>query len=289
MNTVIVTPTFTLDYERCKRLVDSVERHVTGIQKHVLIVDAADRDRFADLERGRVELVTKESCLELKFRRFPLQKKWWVSRSTIPFRGWILQQVVKLAYAYNSDADAVVFADSDVMFVDDFDCARLWNGKALRFFRAQRRLHQYTDNRHVNWYDHGVRVLGLDPDYRQTGAYIAQLNAMKPSVVRAMCHKIEYINKCSWQRFLLNCLDFSEFVLYGLHVESSPHALENHYFDDQQLCHSSWFYQIENQRDVEHFLKRRKPLQAAVHLQSNLKKDFGKLLDERFMARQAIA
>ena len=74
------------------------------------------------------------------------------------------------------------------------------------------------------------------------GAYIAQLNAVRPDSVRRMCDKIEKVVDRDRQRELLARLDFSEFILYGSYVRSSDDLLSLHFSTDVQQFASSWFF-----------------------------------------------
>jgi len=49
MKNVLVTPSYELDYVRCKSLVESVNRYVDHIDEHVLIVVRKDRDLLQSL------------------------------------------------------------------------------------------------------------------------------------------------------------------------------------------------------------------------------------------------
>jgi hypothetical protein len=72
-----------------------------------------------------------------------------------------LKQVIKLAVAYQSQADAIIYADADVMLVDDFDAQSYWQGAALRFFETSRGPVMRSSRRYKNWYQSGSRMLDL--------------------------------------------------------------------------------------------------------------------------------
>ena len=97
-----------------------------------------------------------------------------------------MQQVVKLAVAYQSQADAIIYADADVMFIDDYDAHSYWQGDTLRLFETMRGLTMRTDRRYKNWYKSASDLMSLGPPDQINGAYIAQLNAVRPDSVRQM-------------------------------------------------------------------------------------------------------
>ena len=63
MKTILVTPSHAPDRERCELLVKTAERHVSGIDTHLLLVDEASAPAFEPMARGRVRLLTQESML----------------------------------------------------------------------------------------------------------------------------------------------------------------------------------------------------------------------------------
>jgi hypothetical protein len=270
MRTVLVTPTYAPDFERCRLLVDSCQQYVSGVQRHLLLIDEAERDLFACLESDQVEILCKEQLLPWWIRRNPLSSRWWLSLASLPVRGWILQQVVKLAIAEQCDADALLFADSDMVFIRPFSPDDIRRGDKLRHYRAQRGPRMYSDRRYRNWYRVAASIAGLpDPDSID-GAYIAQLNCWRRENVEALYRALEQAALGSWQARLLRCLDFSEFVLYGAFVDYALGDASGHYRDPDNLCHSSWYYPIVNDTDVDRFISELDPRHHALHLQSNL-------------------
>jgi hypothetical protein len=281
-NNIMVTPCYAPDYERCAQLVRSVNKYVHGISEHLLIVDKKDIHAFAHLVEGRTRMITKESLFSFDLRRFPMQKSYWLVGNTNVTRGWILQQVVKLAVAYQSQADAIIYADADVMFIDDFDAHSYWQGDALRLFETMRGPSMRTDRRYKNWYKSASDLMSLGSPDKNDGAYIAQLNAVRPDSVRQMCDKIEQVVDRDWQRELLARLDFSEFILYGSYVRSSDDLLNQHFITDVQRCDSSWFHDIKTEQDALEFIFESQRSKCAVHLQSKLGFSPDLLNGERF-------
>ena len=191
------------------------------------------------------------------------QNRWWLTSCSLPVRGWILQQIMKLAIARDSNADAVIFADSDLMFIKELDMDDLWQGGQLRFFRTERRQHLYKDQRYQNWYGFGCSVLDLGNPEQQSGAYIKQLAAMRPKLATMLCNRLEEKFSKPWYQALLNTWDFSEYVLYGVYVEDLIKTFGEkgcgHFLSDEELCHGSWFYDIHSATDVEQFIAKLAP------------------------------
>ncbi len=269
MQTVLVTPSWLPDLERCRFLVESARRLTRGFSAHYLVVDAKDAPAFSALTGDGVQLLIKEDILPPWLHHVPLSRKWWCSTRTLPVRGWIVQQVVKLAVAAREEWDAVCFADSDMIFVEEFAASNLWRTGALRLYRDNRKPHFYADRRYRNWYASAARMLGLGNPAALPGAYITQLVTMRSDSVRRMCTHIESQTGRPWMTTLLRALDFSEYIVYGTYVEHVEQC-RDHFTDASQHCHNSWFFDVEDKDSLRSFLASKTPEQAAVLVQSNL-------------------
>ena len=271
MKTVLVTPSYAPDFERCKLLIESAARHVHDVDEHVLLVDESDRVLFSQLCSDQVSLMTKESLLPWWIRKNPLGSRWWLSMGSLPVRGWIVQQVVKLAIAEQLQADVLLFADSDMVFVKRFDKSAFTRSDGrVRHFRARRGPMMYTDKRYQNWYGVAAGLCNMASHRDIEGSYIAQLNSWRHENVIELHRLIESQQGTPWMTRMLRCLDFSEFVLYGAFVDHVLYDMAGHYIDEQPLCHSSWFYNINTVADVEAFKSDLDDRHVAIHLQSNL-------------------
>ncbi|MEE4660635.1 MAG: DUF6492 family protein [Halieaceae bacterium] len=277
MKTILITPTHAPDLERCRLLVRSAAQHLSGVDAHLLLIDEAEWHLFAPLVSDTVQLVTKESLLPWWVRRNPLSSRWWLTLKSLPVRGWIMQQVIKLAIAEQFQADILLFADSDMVFIKPFSPEHIISGNRVRHFRAERGPNQYRDRRYQNWYRFAGNVCGVQDPQTISGSYIAQLNSWRHENVIELYRLLEQ-RGTHWMTRVMRCLDFSEFVLYGAFVDHVLGDFSGHYTDTEQLCHSSWFYPVETESDVESFIDRLLPAHRAVHLQSNLGLD-GRLLN----------
>lgn len=269
-STALITPSWLPDIDRCEQLMDSALRHTSGFTNHYVLIDAQDEQAFRNRLGNHCEFVIKEDLLPSWLHQSRVNRKWWWSLRALPVRGWILQQITKLGVTQHLAEEAFCFADSDTRFVRQFDANQLWDGDNLRFFRDSRKDHFYQDKRYRNWYRFAARQFALGHEQSLDGSYIAQLTAMRKDTVGSMLKQIEQRNGRPWFDVLLRCLDFSEFVLYGVYVDEVLKGAGHHGMD-VGFCHSSWFYDIETQADVNRFVAGIAPHQLAVHLQSNLK------------------
>lgn len=270
MKNILVTPTYAPDFKRCKDMLDSCDRYISGLAEHLILVDKPDLDLFMPLQRPNVRVICKSTLLPVAIARVPLQQRWWLTACSLPVRGWILQQIMKLAITAQNSADSVSFVDSDVLFVKPFDLNNLWENNSLRLFRDVRGPRQYSNIRYKNWYRFGCDALQIGRHDQQPSAFISQLASMRPMLVRQLFSRMEERFQRPWYKVLLNCLDFSEYTLYGLFAEHLGEAKSGHYFTESELCHSSWFYDIRSTEDVHSFIEKRSKDQCAIHLQSNL-------------------
>lgn len=270
MKTVLITPSYRPDLQRCELMLETAQKQVTGMAGHYLIVDHRDMPFFAHLRSPQVTLVAKEELLPSWIRQAPWSRKWWLSAKTMPVRGWILQQVVKLAVAEHIEADAYCYADSDIAFFRPFDASTLWRGDQLRFQRETRRGEMLESRRYKNWYSLAARYCNMPDQSAITGAYIAQLNTMKRSAMLALMHHLEQAEGRSWMEVLLGTWDFSEYILYGAFVEHVL-ACEGHFIPPKLLCHSSWYHDIAHLKDLPAFMDLIDDDHVAIHIQSNLK------------------
>lgn len=263
----LITCSYGPDLDRCRTLCASVARHVDPAIEHVLIVPRRDRDAFAPLAGDRTRLVTVESILPIGARLLPWQRRWWLTAGSPPVRGWIMQQVTKLAAIDATERDAVVFADSDVVFVRRFEPGMVFEDGGLRLYRAPGPPPKPT---HQRWHAAAGRLLGLEPADGYGADYIGQLIAWRRDTVHALRRRIsQTAGGKPWASVLCNTLHFSEYILYGVFVEHLLHG-QGHRYTDRELCHCSWHHQVRSAADVERFLEQIAPDQVAVLVQSNL-------------------
>ncbi len=272
MRSVIITPSYAPDFERCKILCRSIENHVTSYEKHVIIVDAEDLALFQTIKGPKIEIITKESILPGWLKKIPFQRKWWLSYKTLPVRGWILQQITKLSVAECFDADLYLFADSDIMMIRPLDMSSFVNNRKVRLYRYSRKEQDYREPRHKAWYKYAGSLFELSGDEFLKSDYIGPLVTWeKDTLLKLNKYIKEKTGKNSWQETLCNTFDFSEYILYGIFTEFVLKDESGHYWDDTDICHTSFTYTINNFNDLQEFLKQLRPEHKAVCIQSNLK------------------
>src|ERR1700759_5714735 len=117
----LVTPSYWRDLDRCKLLVESVQRWVTPDVRHYLLIASRDLHLFRPLLGSRTELVVVEDIIPRWLIRLPGMRRFWLSLRTRPVKNWILQQIVKLSIPKALQQDVLLYAASDMVFIRPYD------------------------------------------------------------------------------------------------------------------------------------------------------------------------
>jgi hypothetical protein len=274
MKYALITPTYRPDHARAVSLCQSADKFLDPAFEHVLIVPKRDMELFAPLASARRRIVTVESILPWWIFRSPVGKKWWISLRTLPIRGWILQQIVKLSAPLVTQADVLVFADSDVTFVRPLKPEHVVRDGKVRLHRMPG---GGTKETHKRWHRVATQLLGQPSSDYLGSDYIGQLVCWHRDHVLGLHKKLESVGGRDWRAVLGSTLHFSEYILYGAYVEFSLGADRKHYFDDQDICHCSWHHTVADRASLDTFLKKIEPQHVAVLVQSNLGLDGGQM------------
>ncbi len=265
MRYALITPSYGPDFERCRLLCQTVERHVTGEFEHHLIVDARDKALFSQLAGPRTRVVTVESVMPWWLRRLPATRRWWFNFKGLPVRNWILQQLVKLSAAEYLNADAYCFVDSDVSFIRPFDVKELAPDGQLRLFRVPGAANIPG---HRRWHRTAASLLGLPPTDYFGSTYIGNLITWRHDHLKQMYRRIEAVSGRPWLQQVCRHWHLSEYILYGVFVEHALGPYGKQAFTDVPLCHISWDYAIESDADIERFMGQVQPQHVAVMMSS---------------------
>lgn len=275
MKIALVTPTYAPDLAFAKLLCRSIDRYVTGIDEHLLVIDKRDKKIFQSLTNDYRKLVIKEEILPNWLIPPIIGRRWWFSLRSLPVRGWIVQQMVKLSMLEISQADIFIFADSDVVFIRKFNVQHIVKDNKIALYGGSLKPIDQKDPRHITWY-RNARALFHLPQQEHVHLnkdYITQLVCWRREVLQALIDTIKNNNnQKDWRITLARCLDFSEYILYGIFVEEVL-GLENsqHYATQQEIVDCSWHHDIFNKSDLEHFITNVPEQYVALLIQSNLK------------------
>jgi hypothetical protein len=262
----VVTPSYGPDFERCRLLARSFEWHVRAPTRHLILVEEHDRRRFEELAGPRTDIVPIEDLVPSWLHRLPLSRRFLFSTRTRPVRNWIFQQLVKLSVAPHFECDNLIFVDSDVAFVRDFDPSTLLRNGMLRLFRAPGAAQLET---HFCWHRSAAELLGLETCSYFGADYIGNLITWRRDHVLALQRRIESVAETSWEVAIARSWHLSEYILYGVFVE---HLLGggSHFYSDESLCQISWNYPVDGLASLEPVFREVRPEHVAIMIDAKL-------------------
>jgi len=263
-NFALVTPSYAPDFERCQLLCESVERFVSvPVTHYIVLTDTRDYAQFAPLQNAHTRIVHRQEILPAWIKQLPLKRGYWISTRTRPIRGWIMQQLAKIALAAQLQEEAAIFVDSDTVFVRPTDLSSLYRGENLRLY-AEPGGNPQSMPEHSRWHRVASRVLGLEDTPFPAPDYIQNLTSWRPANARAMCKHIEQRNSRSWVECLAGCSQFSEYILYGSYIERVAQGTAGHFLDAQKICLDYWTPEPLSDAQLKAFMVTLQPQHLAV-------------------------
>ncbi|WP_364398322.1 DUF6492 family protein [Pseudarthrobacter sp. LMD1-1-1.1] len=219
LSLAIITPSYSEDLELCRDLTESVTRFTGETVKHFVLVPGKDKRAFEQIAGPRTVLQDVRSYLPPTLVKVPYFNCWLNLRQPFPpVRGWVAQQIVKLAAAAAMDTDVVLLVDSDVLLIRHIDAGSFAPGGELEFFEAPDGINESLPRHHL-WHAVARRLLGLPPVSRSLMPdYICWPCAWSPSIVREMLQRVESVTGKPWATAIGGELHFSEMILYGVYV-----------------------------------------------------------------------
>jgi hypothetical protein len=237
---VVVTPTYAPDLDLFSDLHQSVLRWFPTDVRHLVIVNDSDVALFHRFEGPRCLVVGVGDVLPRSVRALPVGKLWVNLRRPVPpLRGWIVQQLVKLAVAERVQERVVVMADSDLVFIRPITVDTFVPGGRARLYKKDNGIDDSLP-RHMRWHAVARELLGLPPPPAPPLAdYVSSLNIWDREVVRRTLLRIEDVTGRRWLDAIGKELHFSEWTLYGLFADEFEQAKDVTVTADS-LCHSYW-------------------------------------------------
>ena len=265
----VITKSFAPDFELCAALNSSVLDNSPGTVRHHIIVPRSDLELFGRLAGSRTHICCEADFLPGTFVRVPFCNITVnLGRPVPPVRGWIQQQVVKLAAIAASEDDAVLVVDSDVEFVRPFTAEMFVRDGNVRFYCKPNQIDKRLP-RHMTWHRVARTFLGLPPAEPPYSDYISSPLAWNPTIVRRMLTRVEATTGRPWPTAVAGQLDFSECVLYGVFVDAVIGAPANAFASDDSLCLVYWQDTALNPDSAARFVRGVRPTDVAAVIQSN--------------------
>jgi hypothetical protein len=257
----ICTVSYAPDFERCALLARSIQRFVAPPVTHYIVVERRDLNLFRRMEGLRTRILAKEEFLPWWVRQLPLGRRWWVSLKTLPVRGWILQQAVKLALSEVVSEDVLVLIDSEVVFVRPFFLGSFVRDGLVRLYRVPGDARLASQ---AAWHRTALRLVGLPPSDYSGARYIDQPITWRRENVLALWKHLEQVSGRPWIETILRQVRLSEFILYGVFVDRILAGQSGHYEDPVSVSHSYWGERPMSDRQLRQFLAEIRPEHVAV-------------------------
>jgi hypothetical protein len=234
----LITPSFRLDFDRCKLLVESAERWVAPHVHHFLVIDRRDVPMFRPLGSSRTSILVVEDIIPPWLFRLPGTRRFWFSFRTLPVRNWILQQIVKLSIPSAVDKYVLLCTDSDVFFVAPYDPHELERGGKVPLFveTGQRGLIKSNDE----WHRVAASLLGLEPEPSYDTNYIGNVIPWRRDTGLALQRRIAEVAGKPWQLALTQKLVFAEYILYGMFSHRFPEHSDGQWDDGTLRTLTYW-------------------------------------------------
>lgn len=235
-----VTASYRLDLGRCALLNRSLEACAPAYE-HVIVVDRGDIPLFRKLQSNRTTVVAKEEVLPVWVRRIDtlrigLRSNVWVQAQGRPIRGWLLQQLVKLAVAESLSADVLVHADSDVVLLRPFSVPSVVDSSGrVRLYARPGSIDESLPG-HVSWHRSAEKLLDIEPAGLPMPDFISSLVPWKRENAVALLEHIETTTGSHWLRALAATWDVSEYTLYGRFARDVLGASGGQFVSASPLC-----------------------------------------------------
>ncbi len=262
----IVTPSYAPDFARCQTLCWSIDKFVAPDINHYIVVDRQDYQLFSQLAGPRRKIITKESILPWWIKRVPFlnKKNLWLSYKTLPLRGWLVQQIIKLSAARYTTEETIVFVDSDVIFVRPFDLNSFVKEGQVRLFKVDNGNVENIKNA-ANWDRATNHLIGLS-DVEHPHNYVGQIITWKRDNLLKLYQHIEDSTGKNWLTALCGSLHLSEYHLYGNFIDCILQERSGHFYDDSHICHQYWDDVSMSKEQLQAFFAEIPPTCIAVML-----------------------
>jgi len=265
----VLTKSYAPDFELCAALNRSVLENSPDTIEHRIFVPASDLGLFGRLAGVRTRVCCEAELLPRTFLRLPFVNTMInLTKPFPPIRGWIQQQVVKLAAIAASQDDAVLVVDSDTEFVQPFTAETFIRNGVVRFFRSPGHIDERLP-RHMTWHRVARELLGLPAAAPPYPDYIVPALAWDPVIVRQMLARVSDTSGRSWYTAIAGQLDFSECVLYGVFVDGvigAPAA--SAFASDDSLCTVYWEPTPLDPEGAARFVRSVRPTDVAAVISS---------------------
>ena len=249
ISAAFVTPSFPSDLGRCELLVESRETLASNFI-HYLLIDEPHIPAFKHLESKTTKIIPSRELLGKYLRRIPGNNGHWIGLLTPPVRGWMTQQLRKLAICNHVSEDIVVCIDSDTAFIRPFSIDNITENGKIGLLDVN-----YRDASIDKWTRVAESLLGLPKNSVPVRNHVAHL---VPGVRRHVVDMLDHIQKTQnkpWQIALARRLTFSEYTLYGAYIRGNV-GYENsmHVPSSEPLVRQPWSHDFSSQQSIRDYI-----------------------------------
>lgn len=263
LSSAFVTPTFLPDLKRCELLVQSLDRSAPDI-KHYLLVDSFEIKHFKHLRSERTEIIPAEDVIGIAQFRLPLWQNFWIHRNTLPMRGWIRQQILKMAATMSIGAEFVTCVDSDVLFVRPFSPELLLEEGRVGLLDVD-----YVDGMVDEWTNVAEHLLGLGKKTSIRRGHVGHLITWSRTHMHGLVKRLTEISGREWQVAIGRQKTFSEYILYGVYIRNLlGYDRSAHVSSRKALVRQPWDFDLSQEKVLEDYISNPEPDNVAVMLHS---------------------
>jgi hypothetical protein len=246
----LLTLSFSGDLPLCRLLCASIDRFADPSMHHVIAVPGSERALFAVMAGPRRTVIALEDLQPPWLFRLPMPGPAWRTRlglprrdvylslKSLPVRGWIAQQIMKIALAKAVQADIVVHVDSDLAFVRYFSLKDIMiDGEA----RLHREVGEGDGPPYSSWNRAVSRLLGIELSEYHGADFIDSAVVWRRENVVHLTERIERVCAMPWQLALARTRSFSEYLLYGVFCDKLlGFGRAGHAPTSESLCRTIW-------------------------------------------------
>jgi hypothetical protein len=240
----VITTTHRGDLERFALLAESMDRRLTGYELHYVIVDDDDLPLFTKFAGPRRTVLPVSRFMPRWLRPAPSfllrkgRRMWW-SFSSPPVPDTRVRQIAKIAAGLRLPEQRFCAIEPSNALIRRFDVGAYAGGARTPLYIAREAIGADSPL-HVRWTANCDSLLGLPPTSFPADDYIGNLVVWDKDALRDMAKTIEATTGVEWQLALCRTRTFSEYLLYGHFVRSSPRHRAAHELVPQSLAVAYW-------------------------------------------------
>ena len=268
----LLTPSHSKDLERFGLLCDSIDACLTGYTRHYVIVNDDDLPLFARYRSEKRVVIPVSRFLPKWLWAVPSalslsKRRVWVSLLSRPVHGWHVQQIAKIAGVLAAPEQRVCIIDSDNVFFRKFDISH-YAGADNSPLYVDRGAIGADAPFHSIWLRNCDALLGLPQTTFPSDDYVGNVLVWDKATVRAMTDAIQAATGTGWALALCRKRPFSEYLLYGRFVATSPAHLAAHAIVERSLALAHWDENRLDRSSIEAMMQGASPDQVALCIQS---------------------